>query len=66
MLALRLKNIGHRLSSLELNKRSNSSASLGSIVAPTPLSYFSTQLVELQNHFKLLSTSHTLLKACIG
>ena len=66
MLALRLKNIGFRLSSLELNIQSNFSTSLGFIVAPTPCSYVSNQLVELQNHFKLLSTYHTSLKACIG
>ena len=66
MSALRLKKIGLCLSFMELNIRSYSSAGLGSIVAPTPPSQFSTQLVELQSHFKRLSASHTSLKACIG
>ena len=66
MLTIRLNKIGLRLSSLEQNIQPISSAGLGSIMAPTQPSQFSTQLVELQSHFKLLSASHTSLKTCIG
>ena len=45
MLALHLKKIGLRLSSLELNFRSNYSGGLGSIVALPPPSHSSTELV---------------------
>ena len=50
---------------MEINTQTNPSAGLGSIMAPTPPSPFSTQLVELQSHFKLLSSPHASLKACI-
>ena len=66
MLALSLEKIDLRLSSLERNPQYHSSGGLSSIVSPPPPSHFSSKLVEIKNHFKLLSTSHKSLKACIG
>ena len=58
ILVVRLKHIELRLTSSERNSPSSYSVDLGFTITSPPLFQFSTDLVELQHHFKLLSTSH--------